>query len=117
MQTYNNSHVYEVFFKDFEETKERMATVFDYAQQKEVQVQNNDIRLKNVLNMDIGDGIFFESRYHGWVWGCVVRITSSPSCRDEYMIRYYLEEDIGEEEENTEKYYDEVDGNNLQYHF
>ena len=117
MQTYNNSHVYEVFFKDFEETKERMATVFDYAQQKEVQVQNNDIRLKNALNMDIGDGIFFESRYHGWVWGCVVRITSSPSCRDEYMIRYYLEEDIGEEEENTEKYYDEVDGNNLQYHF
>ena len=94
-----------------------MATVFDYAQHKEVQVQNNDIRLNNALNMDIGDSIFFESRYHGWVWGRVVRITNSPSCRDEYMIRYYLEEDIGENDENTEKYYDEVDGINLQYHF
>jgi hypothetical protein len=116
MQTYNNCHIYEVFYKDFEETKERMVTLFDYAQQKEVVVQNNDIRLKNALNMDIGDGIFFESRYHGWVWGRVVRITSSPSCRDEYMIRYYLEEDIGEDEDEIEKYYDEVDGNNIQYH-
>lgn len=116
METYNNNHIYEVFFKDFEETKERMATLFDYNQQKEIVVQNNDIRLKNSLNMDIGDGIFFDSRYHGWVWGRIVRITRSPSCRDEYMIRYYLEEDIGEDEENIDKYYDEVTGDEIQYH-
>lgn len=110
MQTYNNCHIYEVFFN---EKNERMATLYDYGQQKEVKVQNNDIRLKNALNMDIGDSLFFESRYHGWVYGRVIRITSSPSCRDEYLIQYYLEE----EDDPDEVYTDEVDGNNLQYHY
>lgn len=63
--------------------------------------------------MDIGDSVFFESRYHGWVYGRVIRITSSPSCRDEYLIQYYLEE----EDDPDEVYTDEVEGNNLQYHY
>uniref|UniRef100_A0A6C0CQX6 Uncharacterized protein n=1 Tax=viral metagenome TaxID=1070528 RepID=A0A6C0CQX6_9ZZZZ len=89
-----------------------MATLFDHSKQMEIVVQNDDIRLRNALNMDIGDSIFFESRYHGWVWGRIVRITSSPSCRDEYMIRYYLKEEFSNDDEH---YFDEVDGNNLQY--
>ena len=109
METYNNCHIYEVFFKDFEEKNERMVTLFDYAQQKELQMQNNNIRLKNALNMDIGDSIFFESREHGWVYGRIVRITRSPSYHDEYMIRYSLEDE-------DEYYYDEVTGDNIQYH-
>lgn len=111
-----NSHVYEVFFHDFDEKNKRMATTYDYAKQKEVVIEDPNIRLKNKLNMDIGDGLFFDSRFHGWVYGRIVRITSAPECGDEYMIRYYLEEDIGEDEDDIEKYYDEVTGDNIEYH-
>lgn len=95
-----NTHVYEVFFN---EKGERMATVYDYTQQKEIVIQDPNIRMSNALNMDIGDYIEFDSRYHGWVDGRIIRITNAPSCRDEYKIEYMIEGD-------DTIYYDEVEG-------
>ena len=91
--------VYEVFFGD---KNERMAMVYDYAQQKQVVIKDSNIRIPNALNMDIGDYIEFESRYHGWVDGRIIRITSSPLCRDEYKIEYSIDGD-------DTVYYDEVE--------
>lgn len=98
-----NTHVYDIFFN---EKNERMATVYDYAQQKEVVIQDPNVWLMNKLNMDIGDSIEFESRYHGWVEARIVRITSAPTCGDEYKMEYKLEGD-------DTIYYDEVEGQYL----
>ena len=101
--TMANTHVYDIFFN---EKNERMATVYNYSLLKEEVIQDPNIYIMNRLNMDIGDYIEFESRYHGWVEARIVRITSAPNCGDEYKMEYTVEGD-------DTIYYDEVEGQYL----
>lgn len=96
--------VYEIFFN---KNNQRVATVYDYKLGREVEIMDHNIRLKNFLNMDIGDNIEFDSRYHGWVRGRVIRITSVPEDRDEYMVEYDIDGTL---------YQDTTTGNFMRYY-
>jgi hypothetical protein len=68
-------------------SNERKARFYDYTSLKEVE-QSYEGKLKNAMNLDLGDLVEFCSIQYGWVEGRVIRISLCPSCKDEFEIEF-----------------------------
>lgn len=83
------AHIYEIYLND----ENRRMAVFQDGINGEVHKPYNG-KIMNSKQMDLGDFVEFNSRYYGWVKGCIIRITALSNVGDEYDIEVEIDGQI-----------------------